>query len=284
MARATGAEPGGDRIEGLLEEVRGMVSPPAWSRVEELLRAVLDLHRGGLGSAMALLFGAGDEGARLAGRLAEDERFAALLLLHDLHPDDLATRVGKALARVRPYLDSHGGDVELLAVDAEAGAVSLRMKGSCDGCPSSALTVKLAVEGAIRDLAPEVERIDVENVTREAPRPNGEAAAPTQWVRVEAPAADAAAALEVREVDGARLVLCRLDGRSYAYRDGCPGCGAGLGAGALDDGVLACPACDARYDLRRAGRGLGAGALQLGPVPLLEGDAGVDVALAGAAS
>ncbi len=47
-----------------------------------------------------------------------------------------------ALDSVRPYLGSHGGDVELLGVDEDAGAVHLRLLGSCDGCPSSAVTLQ----------------------------------------------------------------------------------------------------------------------------------------------
>ena len=61
---------------------------------------------------------------------------AGLLLVHGLHPYDVQTRVARALDSVRPYLGSHGGDVELLGVDAE-GVVTLRMLGNCDGCPSS---------------------------------------------------------------------------------------------------------------------------------------------------
>lgn len=288
----TAAAAGEDRIEALLGQVRGMVSPPAWSRVEELIRALLELHRDGLSRALALLGEAGASGAELLERLAGDPTVAGLLLIHDLHPDDLESRIRKALARVRPYLDSHGGDVELVAIDAAQGAVRLRMKGSCDGCPSSALTVKLAVQGAIQELAPEIERFEVDGVADAPPRANGHAngnghAAATApgWVRIEAPAATASdERLELREVAGASLVLCRVAGRLYAYRASCPGCGAGLGGGRLAGGVLSCPDCARAFDVRRAGRALGdAEGLQLGPVPLLERDTGIDVALAGGA-
>ena len=73
----------------------------------------------------------------------------------DLHPIDAETRVKGALDEVRPYLESHGGDVELLGVG--EGTVRLRLEGSCSGCPSSAMTLKLAIEDAIHKAAPEVE-------------------------------------------------------------------------------------------------------------------------------
>ena len=93
--------------------------------------------------------------------LAADELVAGLLIVHGLHPYGVEQRVEEALESVRPYLGSHGGDVELLEVS-EAGTVRLRLLGSCDGCPSSSVTLKLAVEGAIESAAPEVVSIEVE--------------------------------------------------------------------------------------------------------------------------
>ena len=87
---------------------------------------------------------------------------ASLLLLHGLHPLDLEARVRQALEQVRPYLRTHGGDVELLGVD--DGVVRLRMQGSCHGCPSSAVTLKHTIEEAIYDAAPDVAAIEVEGV------------------------------------------------------------------------------------------------------------------------
>ncbi|HEV3398985.1 MAG TPA: NifU family protein, partial [Actinomycetes bacterium] len=86
--------------------------------------------------------------------------------LHDLHPKDTETRVVEALDQVRPYLGSHAGGVELLGID-PGGVVHLRLEGSCDGCPSSVQTVKLAIERAIEEAAPEVTAVEVENLTRE---------------------------------------------------------------------------------------------------------------------
>jgi len=79
-----------------------------------------------------------------------------------LHPSSLEARVEGALAKVRPFLGRHGGDVELLGIDDALGAVKLRLLGSCDGCPSSAATLQGAVEVAILEAAPEVTRIVVE--------------------------------------------------------------------------------------------------------------------------
>jgi Fe-S cluster biogenesis protein NfuA len=89
-------------------------------------------------------------------------------LVHGLHPESLDSRVEAALVSVRPFLAQHGGDVELLGIDDELGAVKLRLLGSCDGCPSSASTLRGAVEVAIIEAAPEIIRIVVEEPTKPA--------------------------------------------------------------------------------------------------------------------
>ncbi len=147
-------DPRVDRIETLLDAVEGR------PEVTELVQALLELHGEGLARIVARLDGALDE-------LAEDELVAHLLLLHGLHPVPLAARVEGALAEMRPYLDSHGGDVRLLGV--EDGVVRLQLQGSCSGCPSSALTLRHGIEEAIYKAAPDVDRIEAED----APEPNG---------------------------------------------------------------------------------------------------------------
>jgi Fe-S cluster biogenesis protein NfuA len=149
----------GDRIERLLDELRATADPRACATAEELLRLVTELYGGALARVMELVDG---DAPTLARRLADDELIASLLLVHGLHPDGLEARVQRALESVRPFLAQHEGDVELVDVDDDVGAVRLRLLGNCDGCPSSAVTLQLAVERAIVDAAPEVVVIDVD--------------------------------------------------------------------------------------------------------------------------
>src|SRR5262249_42252867 len=97
----------------------------------------------------------------------EDELVSHLLMVHGLHPDDLRLRVEAALESARPNLRSHGGDVELISI--ESAAVHLRFRGSCQGCPSSAVTLRSTVEDAIRAAAPEIEHIDMQDAADSAP-------------------------------------------------------------------------------------------------------------------
>jgi Fe-S cluster biogenesis protein NfuA len=135
-----------ERIEGLLDELEGE------PKVVELVQALLELYGEGL--------------RRIAARfdmreLAGDELVDHLLFLHGLHPVPVEERVAAALAEMRPYLDSHGGDVRLLGV--EDGVVRLQLQGSCSGCPSSAVTLRHGIEEAIYKAAPDVERVVAED-------------------------------------------------------------------------------------------------------------------------
>jgi Fe-S cluster biogenesis protein NfuA len=150
----------GARIEELLARLRAAGDPAVAETAEEVVRLVVELYGAGLERTVELA------GPEVLERLVEDELVASLLVLHGLHPKDTETRVVEALDQVRPYLGSHAGGVELLGVDPE-GVVRLRLEGSCDGCPSSTQTVKLAIERAIEAAAPEVTAVEVENLTRE---------------------------------------------------------------------------------------------------------------------
>jgi Fe-S cluster biogenesis protein NfuA len=156
------------RVESLLERIED--DPAALEAVE----AVVDLY----GEALARLLDGADP--------TEDELLRHLLLVHDLHPVDIETRVRQALEDVRPYLGSHGGDVELLGV--EAGVARLRLAGTCNGCPSSTVTLRNAIEEALLRAAPDLERIEAEGVAEPAPEPQllqiGSLVCPTGLQRV----------------------------------------------------------------------------------------------------
>lgn len=155
----TSVREAGERIEELLDDLSLSVPPATMEKVSELLRAVMALYGDGLARILDLV----PERLR---DLAGDEVVASLLVLHDLHPDDLATRVQAALDRVRPYLGSHAGGVSIASI--EEGVVRLRLEGSCDGCPSSAVTVRGAVEGAILAAAPDVVAVETEGIVESA--------------------------------------------------------------------------------------------------------------------
>ena len=67
-------------------------------------------------------------------------------------------RVSRALEKVRPYLQSDGGDIDLIDVT-EDMTVKVKLKGACHGCPYSMQTLKAGVEQAIMKEVPEIRRV-----------------------------------------------------------------------------------------------------------------------------
>ncbi len=155
----------GERIEQLLGEFSGKDAEIA----EDLVRLLLEFYGAGLARIVDLV---GEADPPLLARLAEDDHVRGLLVLHDLHPKPVQQRVGEALDKVRPYLGSHAGDVEFVEIDAD-GVLRLRLSGTCDGCPSSAVTAKLAIEKVVKEAAPEIADVVVDGVVPEPTGPGG---------------------------------------------------------------------------------------------------------------
>jgi Fe-S cluster biogenesis protein NfuA len=151
-----------NKIEGLIAQIRNSTDPELRETALELIRILMEFHATAIDRMMEITSEAGDAGWDAIGRFGRDQLVSNMLLLHGLHPLDLDTRVRDALESVRPYLHSHGGNVELM--DISGGAVRLKLTGSCHGCPSSAVTLKTAIETAIYETAPDVTSIHCEDV------------------------------------------------------------------------------------------------------------------------
>lgn len=278
----------GDRIQQLLDAVSSpaVSGAAARDRAEHLVAEVAGLY----GAALQRMTDLSD--ADTVRRFAADDLVASLLLVHGLHPHDVRRRVADALDGVRPYLGSHGGDVELMDVTAEY-VVRLRFIGSCRSCPSSAVTLELAVADALRAAAPEVTEIQVLADTV----PSGTAssgATPlipaeslfgrlsshplTTWHPVPGIADLQPAEVGGFEVDGMTALACRIDDQFFAYRDHCPVCDDTLAGAVLQRRigsprpVLRCPHCQACFDIVRAGADPDGADVHLEPVPLLMRD------------
>jgi Fe-S cluster biogenesis protein NfuA len=266
---------------------------------------VVQMYGAGLELIVARLFGAGDDGQRLAVELTEDPLVATLLMIHDLHPVPLEQRVQDALESVRPYMESHGGNVELLSL--EDGVARLHLRGSCSDCSASSVTLELAIKQALEEAAPDLAGLEVEGVAPqmtglELPMSDGgptglelpivmsgstEPAAPAapstppSWVELDAVADLPEGTLTAVALQGTELVIANVEGTLLAYRDACASCGSPLRDGDLTAGALTCPSCSRQFFLPRAGRSIDSERIQLEPVPLLREQGHVKVALAG---
>jgi len=274
-----------DQIEGLIRKIENLPDPEARASALALLQALMEFHGAGIERLMELVAESEDAGYAIFDRFAEDELVGSLLLLYGQHPLPLETRVTKALDRVRPYLDSHGGNVELLSVS--DGVVRLRMQGSCKSCPSSSMTLKLAIEEAIYAAAPDVMEIVAEGVTEQPPATgfvqigtgarsrsgsapqSGKGNGTVGWEEVSGLSTLGTSKVRLLEVRGRSVLFCRLGESFYAYDNNCPGCGSALKDAHLELTNLVCPQCRQQYDVIRAGRGLDQPNLYLEPFPLL---------------
>jgi nitrite reductase/ring-hydroxylating ferredoxin subunit/Fe-S cluster biogenesis protein NfuA len=220
----------------------------------------------------------------------------------------LEARVAAALDRLRPYLGSHGSDVELEGTSTD-GVVRLKIYTEPGGPPSSP-HLKSAVEEAIKTAAPDVAAIDVVEEERKPGMPdlipvdslavraiNPQDATPAaSWHDMAGGTWEAVpeiAGLESGEVAGFLIggypvLACRAGQDVYAYRDYCPRCtgsmaGATLQAGAPQTGgsLLSCPTCRGHFDVHHAGACLEDKGLHLDPLPLLVRGGVLSVAIPG---
>jgi Fe-S cluster biogenesis protein NfuA len=149
-----------ERVQELLGSLDEIADPVAQQRVQELVGAVLELYGAGLDRILGVVADAGEPGLPIRDALLDDGIVASLLLIHGLYPVALEERVTQALDSVRPFLASHGGNVELISV--EDGIARLQLQGSCNGCPSSAATLEHALREAIDAAAPDLLGLEVE--------------------------------------------------------------------------------------------------------------------------
>ena len=144
----------GDRIEQLLDELRAAADPRSHDRAEELLRLVTELYGGGLARVVELR--RRGRARRSLDALVDDELVASLLSCTACTPTTSrrrSSRRSRACGRSSP---STTATSSCSTSTPTPGAVHLRLLGSCDGCPSSAVTLQHAVERAILEAAPEI--------------------------------------------------------------------------------------------------------------------------------
>ncbi len=270
------------KVESLVRTIESAADPNVRAGAVELMQTLMEMNGAGLERMMEIVFESGSGGAQVINRFADDELVGSLLLLYDLHPVSSEARVMQALEKVRPYLQSHGGNVEFIGIDDE-GVLRLRLEGSCHGCGSSQMTLKLAIEEAINENAPDISALVVEGIVEETKPPalvqlgrtagdnsngaktNGD----NGWKDVGSLISLSDGGAKMMEVSDRQILFCRLGDTFYAYGDICPDCGGTMQAATLEAQALICPACLQRFDVIQAGRSFDKPELQLQPFPLL---------------
>jgi len=152
----------GLKLQQLLGKAEELRDPVARALLHECLSSLLTFYGEGLNRLLAVIRECGAATGDILDRLAKDKGIRTMLLVHGLHPLDLPARLQQAIDKVRPYMESHGGNVELLSL--ENDFARFRLQGTCKTCPSSSITLELALRGALEDACPDLAGFAVEGV------------------------------------------------------------------------------------------------------------------------
>jgi len=148
------------RIGGLVQEIESIADPAVRATTKDLMQSLMDLHGAALEKALDIVAEAGEPGMGIIDRLGRDSLVSSVLILYGLHPEDLETRVVKAVEKIRPQLRKQGCEVELLGVN--DGVIRVRVDTGSHTCGSTGKTVQATLEGAIYDAAPDLTSLIVE--------------------------------------------------------------------------------------------------------------------------
>ncbi len=164
------------QVQDLVDQIEAHPDPSARALSRRLTQALLELHEVGLRRMLELISEADDAldvAAAVPPGLQNDPLVSNLLILHQLHPLDVETRIENALLHLQPLLDQHQVDLEVLELTDDQ--VHLQLSGGCGGCHSSELALRRAIDAAICGSAPELQVIITGG---EAPALGGESQLP----------------------------------------------------------------------------------------------------------
>lgn len=148
------------RIGSLVQELDAIADPAVRAAAKGLVQSLMDLHGAALEKALDIVAEAGEPGMNIIDRLGRDPLVSSVLILYGLHPEDLDTRVMKAIDRARPQLRKQGCEVEIVGVN--DGAIRLRVVTGAHTCGSTAKTAEATLEGAVYDAAPDLTSLVIE--------------------------------------------------------------------------------------------------------------------------
>ena len=258
------------RVDEAIAEVQAM-EPEMRARAMNLKSTIEEFHKVGLTHIVKSLK-QDERGKQLLFELVDEPTVYALFAMHGLVRADLRTQVSRVIEMVRPYMQSHGGDVQL--IDVRDKTVVVRLSGNCNGCSMSSVTLRNTVEESLKEHVPEIEKVEVAD---EEPEASG-------LVQLESSAAGAVehgwvAGPQLSELDDSKpfafehgedhVLLIKSKGGLRAYRNSCAHQGLPLDGGILDcdNGTLTCPWHGFQFD-SESGECFSAPQCQLEPFPL----------------
>ena len=154
------------KIGSLVQDLESIADPASRSAAKELVQSLMDLHGTGLERILEMVFESGELGPRIIDELGQDPLVSSLLILYDLHPDELQTRVERKLQQIDSKLHKMGAEAKLVSINGGEVRVLVRIEGHA--CGSTSRTVQSTVEEAIYEAAPDLTSLVIEGLEEPA--------------------------------------------------------------------------------------------------------------------
>jgi hypothetical protein len=152
------------RLQELLARFETLGDPAARAAAQELVQVVINLHGQGLSDLLAIVQDAGSQPAdTLIVRFTANPAVRGMLLLHGLHPEDLATRASKAVERLRPHLGVRGVRADLIGVEDDVVRVRVTASGQKNQRPS-AIELQREIENTLLEMTPDAADLIIEGL------------------------------------------------------------------------------------------------------------------------
>jgi Ferredoxin subunits of nitrite reductase and ring-hydroxylating dioxygenases len=258
-----------EKVDKALKNVEAIEDETARMHALGLKTAIEDFHKIALTKIVQKLK-ADERGKELLFELVDEPSVYAVLQLHGIVKPNINARIIQVLEMVRPYMQSHGGDIEF--VKFENGTVYVRLSGACNGCSQSAVTLREGAEEALLHNIPEVKKVEVlpnepspaliQIESLKSSKTNG-------WIETLSVEEVPSGTKKCFKTDKENILIVNIDNRLSAYRNECPHQGLPLDGGMLeaDERILTCPWHGFKFDAT-SGECLTAPAAQLESFPL----------------
>lgn len=146
------------RMQELFAQIDRLADSEEKAIMQDGMQEIINFYGIGI-KRMLQIISKSHKAADIYNELISDGLISNLLLIHNLHPLDVKTRMYNALEKLRPYVEGHGGSIEIASIEGEVATI--RMSGSCKGCPSSASTLEIGIRKLIQEHCPEIVELEI---------------------------------------------------------------------------------------------------------------------------
>jgi len=149
-----------EQLDAIIHELDEHVDPTVRHRIREVVGLMMELHGAGLERVLELAADSALGSPALVTRMADDPLLGPLLLIHDLHPHDLETRLSRRLDRLRPRIAANGCRADVVAVAGDVATVRVEGIERLSATPAEEL--KALIETTLLEAAPELTTLVIE--------------------------------------------------------------------------------------------------------------------------